>query len=80
MELTDNLYKKIKRARKLSLEQTKICNIIGKFLESIHPNLEEEMRDGHSFLDEMMDYGNGFYTKKEIGTQIKNALVKVQKR
>lgn len=62
------------KSYRLAITQRDTAGIIGRILEKIHPELEEELRDGHSFLDEMMDYGNCVDDEDEILKQINNKL------
>jgi len=77
MDKTKKLYDLAVKGMKLSRKHKIICNKIGIILQNIHPDLEEHMRDGYSFLDEMVDYGE-FFTKEDIKKQIEQAMKELE--
>ena len=74
------IYKLALKSQKLATIQRKTTNTVGDILEKIHPQLEEELRDGYSFLNEMMDYGDAIYNENEIIRQIESALSSLKEK
>ena len=67
------------RGKNHSKKHRKLSNEVGEILNKINPDLEEQLRDGHSFLDEYMDYGNGTTSVDSIKREINEALKELKK-
>jgi iron-sulfur cluster repair protein YtfE (RIC family) len=68
------------KSQELENKKSKIGREVGKILEKINPDLEEEMRKGYSFLDFTMDYAEGGTNEEQIENDIKSTLDKLKEK
>ena len=69
----------MKEGAVLSKKHRTLSKKVGDILDKINPKLEDYLRKDTGFLDEVMDYSNGYTSLKEIKETINNALKELNK-